>query len=189
MLQQLKSFAHYLHHTNWLHDSGLSVNKNKTEICVFSKNAVEPLTIRLQNTNIVTKSEMNVLGIYFDSRLKWASQVSNAIKKSSKALNAIKIIRRYFNTNELLKILTSNFFSILYYNSEVWMIKDLKLSLKNDLLAASSNAIKLSLHYPKHRISYINLHKMTNRATPEMYAGYKLSLLLYKTYNQQIPSD
>jgi hypothetical protein len=54
--------------TNWLHDSGLSVNKN----------VAEPITIVLQNTNIITKSKINVLGIYFDSRLKWAPQVWNA---------------------------------------------------------------------------------------------------------------
>ncbi len=53
--------------TKWLHDSGLSVNKSKTEMCIFSKNGAEPITIRLQNMNIITKCEMNVLGICFDS--------------------------------------------------------------------------------------------------------------------------
>ena len=175
--------------TKWLNDSGLVVNKSKTEMCIFSKYGIEPITIRIQNTNIVTKSEMNVLGIYFDSRLKWCNQVSSAIRKANRALNAIKIIRRYFNTDELLKILTSNYYSILYYNSEVWMLKNLKLSLQNDLLTASSNAIKLALHYPKHLISYNNLHRIANRATPKMYGLYKLSLLLYKTYNHQIPNE
>ena len=123
--------------TKWLNDSGLAVNKSKTEMCIFSKHDTEPITIRIQNTSIVTKCEMNVLGVCFGSRLKWSNQVSSAIRKANKALNAIKIIRRYFKTNELLKILTSNYYSILYYNSEVWMFKDLKLSLQNDLLAAS----------------------------------------------------
>jgi hypothetical protein len=41
---------------------------------------------------ITTKSEMNILGVLFDTKLTWAQQVANAIRKSSKALNAIKII-------------------------------------------------------------------------------------------------
>ena len=39
---------------------------------------------------------MNVLGIVFDSKLKWGPQVSSALSKSSKALNAIRLIKQYF---------------------------------------------------------------------------------------------
>jgi hypothetical protein len=173
--------------TNWLRDSGLSVNKNKTEICLFSRHQMIPVGINLEDAIIMSTSEMNVLGIRFDSGLKWSSQVANGILKAQKALNAIKIIRKHFNTWELLKIVTGNYYSILYYNSEVWMLNNLKQNLQRDLLTASSNAIKVCLHYPNRLISYVNLHKMTNRATPSMYMKYKLSLLLYKTFNMQSP--
>jgi hypothetical protein len=173
--------------TKWLRDSGLSVNKNKTELCLFSRQQMIPVGIILEDAMIMSKSEMNVLGIQFDSGLKWSSQVANAIQKSQKALNPIKIIRKHFNTSELLKIVTSNYYSILYYNSEVWMLNNLKQNLQKDLMTAASNAIKVCLHYPNRMISYENLQKMTNRATPCMYMKYKLSLLLYKTYNMQSP--
>ena len=42
------------------------------------------------------------------------------------ALSAIRLIRNYFNTDELLKLITSNFNSILYYNSEVWHLRTLQ---------------------------------------------------------------
>jgi hypothetical protein len=67
------------------------------------------------------------------------------------------------------------------------MLNNLKQNLQRDLLTASSNAIKVCLHYPNRMISYINLHKMTNRANPCMYMKYKLFLLLYKTFNMQSP--
>ena len=67
------------------------------------------------------------------------------------------------------------------------MLNNLKQNLQRDLLTASSNAIKVCLHYPNRMISYENLHKMTNRATPCMFMKYKLSLLLYTTYNMQSP--
>ena len=89
--------------TKWLRDSGLSVNKNKTELCLFSRHQMIPVGINLEDAIIMSKSEMNVLGIQFDSGLKWSSQVANAILKSQKALNAIKIIRKHFNTSHYLK--------------------------------------------------------------------------------------
>ena len=39
--------------------------------------------------------------------------------KATKALNAIKLIKKNFNSDELLRLVTSNFYSILFYNSEV----------------------------------------------------------------------
>ena len=174
--------------TKWLKDSGLSVNKNKTEICLFYKHDHRSVKVKIGSTDVTTKTEMNVLGIKFDSKLSWSHQVSEAVTRANRALNAIKLISRYFNSKELLQILTSNFFSILYYNSEVWMMNNLKIIDKKLLLTTSSNAIKLALHYPDPSISFINLHKMSNRATPEMMSTYKLALLLHKIYNDSIPN-
>jgi hypothetical protein len=61
--------------------------------------------------------------------------------------------------------------------------------LKQKLLAFSANSIKMALHFPKQLISYWNLHKMVNRATPEMFCIYKLYLMLRKLYNDKFPID
>ena len=61
--------------------------------------------------------------------------------------------------------------------------------LKHKLLSFSANAIKMALHYPKQPISYQNLHIIANRATPEMFCTYKLSLLLHKLYNNEYPIE
>ena len=63
---------------------------------------------------------MNVLGVSFDCKLNWQTQIQNSITKAKKALNAIKIISKYFNKNELLTLITANYYSVLYYNSEIW---------------------------------------------------------------------
>ena len=139
------------------------------------------------NDRINTSKQINVLGVIFDSKLQWNEQVSNCLKKANKSLCALKLIRRYFNTNELLQILTSNVYSILYYNSEVWYLPSLKKCLKQKLFSFSANALKMALHYPKQLISFINLHKIAKRATPEMISTYKLCLLLHKLYNNEYP--
>ena len=100
---------------------------------------------------------MNVLGIFFDSKLTWAKHIANQVNKSSRALHAIKLIRRYFNKGEILALLTSNIYSILFYNSKVWHIPNLKPPLKQLLLSASANALKLSQQRPDVYESFVNI--------------------------------
>ena len=175
--------------TKWLKQSGLVVNQTKTEICLFNRRDCRPISIKLGLGSVLTQSVLNVLGVIFDSRLQWSNQVANCVQKANKALSAIKLIRRFFNTKELLQLLTSNYFSVLYYNSEVWNIGSLKEPLKHQLLTASSNALKLALHYPRRLISFHNLHSITKRATPCMFSKYKLALQLHKIYNNHTPHE
>ena len=169
--------------TKWLRQSGLVVNRTKTEICVFNRRDIAPVSVKLGPDNIMSKNQISVLGVIFDSKLQWSQQVSQSIQKANKALCAIKLISRYFNTKELLQLLTSNFYSVLFYNSEVWNIGTLKEPLKRTLLTASAKALKVAMHHPRHSISYQNLHKLNKRATPSMFSTYKLALSLYKIYN------
>jgi hypothetical protein len=127
--------------TKWLKDSGLQVNLSKTEICMFLHNDKPPVTMKLLSQNIVTKKSMKVLGVIFDSKLSWNEQVLNAIKKATKFLFAVKMIKRYFGSNELKILLDSFFFSVLYYNSEIWLLPTLKSGQKQQLLSASAKHI------------------------------------------------
>ena len=77
-----------------------------------------PIYLISINKIIKSKKEINVLGIIFDSKLQWGPQVANAITKSTRALNAISLIRNYFNQEELLKLITSNVYSILFYKKD-----------------------------------------------------------------------
>ena len=47
----------------------------------------------------------------------------------------------------------------------------------------------MKLHYPDLGISFLELNRRTNRATPNMMSKYRLSLLLYTAYNEQIPAE
>ena len=89
----------------------------------------------LNNNMLRSTNTMNALGVIFDSKLNWAKYVANQINKANRALHAIKMIRKYFTKDKILQLLTSNFYSILYYNSEVWHIPNLKPQLKQLLLS------------------------------------------------------
>jgi hypothetical protein len=103
----------------WLRGSGLKVNDKKTEICLFHRMDVRRVQISVGESQIIYSNTMNVLGVSFDSNMQWSNQVSNTIKKANSALHAISLIKKYFNSKELLTLITSNFYSILFYNSEI----------------------------------------------------------------------
>ena len=173
---------------DWLKDSGMKVNESKTDLCLFYKGDSTPISLNLYGKTIVSNKTMNVLGVIFDSKMQWSNQVAHAIKRSTKALNAIKLIKKNFNQQELLSLVTSNFYSILNYNSEIWQLPSLKVTLKQKLLSASAKALKVCARLANNDTSFIDLHAMCKRATPIQMMRYKLALCLFKLYNSEYNS-
>ena len=77
----------------WLRQSGLKVNDAKTEICLFYRKDTPPINIVINGNEITSAKSINVLGVTFDSKLNWQTHVQNAVKKSSKSLQALKIMK------------------------------------------------------------------------------------------------
>ena len=175
--------------TKWLKDSGLIVNEEKTEICLFYKRDHPTIELTINEKRVKSKKTINVLGILFDSKLQWSDQASKAINNSKKALHGIKILKRYLTKEETKMLLTSNFYSVLYYNCEVWLSSELKVHVKQQLLAASSRALKVINNVSDLRISYLQLHIQEKRATPMKFVKYKLAVQLHKIYNRVDDND
>ena len=49
--------------TGWLRDSGLKVNGDKTELCLFYKKDTPWITINFGDTTISSMSSINILGV------------------------------------------------------------------------------------------------------------------------------
>ena len=103
------------------------------------------------------------------------------------AIHCVKQIRNFFNPNELLQIITSNVYSILYYNSEIWNILSLHYEAKNKLLSISANALKICTPACHDRMSHMDLHNINKRATPAQMCIYKHATVLCKMIETRIP--
>ena len=175
--------------TKWLRDTGLVVNEEKTEICLFYKRDHETVNVSINNKIVTSKKSINVLGVLFDCKLQWNIQVAQAIIKAKRALHGIKLIRKFVNKDEMKQLITSNFYSVLYYNCEIWLLPSLNTVLKQHILSASANALRLLHKKSDLRISYDQLHRMEKRALPNDLMQYKLSIQLYKVYNGDNMND
>ena len=134
----------------------------------------------MHNCVIKSSKTINVLGVIFDQKLQWGEQINNCTTKANNAITAIRMFKKFFTTKELLQLVTSNVYSTLYYNSEIWHLHSLKGTLKQKLLSTSAKAIKMCVKYWTNDVSFHELHKKFNRATPENYLLYKHALALFK---------
>ena len=171
--------------TKWLKNSGLKVNDSKTEACLFHIRNQVQIEFIINGNTITTKPSMNVLGVQFDSKLQWSDHVQNVKKKLKKVLQSIYLIKKYFKKEDLLSIITSNYYSVLYYNADIWLLPTLSVNIKTQILAASAAPLKLISANYEQRLSYDRLHRINNRANPDQVTKYRLSLLLHKAYNDQ----
>ena len=57
-----------------------------------------------------------------------------------------------------------------------------KYDHKTDMTSASAKALRGCNGNIDYNLSFINLHKMCDRGTPEMIMHYKLALCLYKLF-------
>ena len=169
---------------SWLMQSGMVVNVGKADLCLFSRYDCPPLIINIDGKFVISKKNINILGVTFDSKLQWGDQVAS--NKAIKSINAISLIKIFFTKSELLQLVTSNVYSLLYYNSEIWHLPGLKIELKKKLLSISARALKITTYYPDNMISFENIHKMNNRALPEALMTYKTAIQLYNSDNHSL---
>jgi hypothetical protein len=167
----------------WMSGSGLKVNAEKTEFTLFHRIDTSAATIQIGNSTIKSCSCMKVLGIIFDNRLQWTQQVEKAITNEKKALQAVKTIRKYFNTKETVDLVTSLVFSKMYYGAPVWLIPNLKENLFANLYSQSGRSLKIV----DNNLSYRQLHKNFNRATPKIFSNYLTATNFYEVMNGKYP--
>ena len=133
---------------------------------------------------------MNVLGVVFDSKMNWEDHVKKAISESNSNLYAIRLIRKYFSTDEIKNLLTALYYSKLYYGAEIWHIPGLQLKLKKNIKLASANACKLCIPRGNvHLMTHTEIHAQAKRALPENMCMYKHALMLYKLLRNDLCDD
>jgi hypothetical protein len=98
-----------------------------------------------------------------------------SVKKARSALQGLRVLNKYFTTHERIFLITSFFYSCLYYGSQVWLIPSLRGALKSKLFSALGAALRL---LDKDSLLK-DLHKKFNRATPNQFQKYTMAISLY----------
>jgi hypothetical protein len=163
-------------HVGWLRKHGMIVNASKTELMHFGDATMQ---ISCEDGCLVSSKTMNVLGITFDSKMSWEPQARRAMKNCQMLKPALRCLKTKLSKKELLQVITSNYFSRLYYGAEVWY-NPLSLANKNRLSPVHYYPLRLATNcFDRKSFSRKFLDKLTQRAPPKELNEYKIGRLLY----------
>jgi hypothetical protein len=69
----------------------------KTVLFIFYRHDTVPVNVCLGESIVKSRSESNILGMFFDSKLQQAIRITKILLKANKTLNPIKLIRKIFH--------------------------------------------------------------------------------------------
>ena len=75
-------------HFLWLESIGMVYNPLKTEFMVFGETGVGKLSLEINGERILQSDKINILGVVFQSNLKWDSHIKNIINQSNSMIYA-----------------------------------------------------------------------------------------------------
>lgn len=161
----------------------------KTEAVVFSRKHSDRLTtvVDICGTKITTKEEMKVLGIIFDSCLTWNTHIRETLKKCNSKLGVLKKIRKRFTADQFLQIVTSQYYSQLYYCALVWLGDSTLSILKKRINSAHYRPLRIALKDYSYKHSRVDLSNICQRATPSEWYKYSIASLVIKTIANREP--
>ena len=81
-------------------------------------------------------------------------------------------------------LLDSFFYSVLYYNSVVWLTPLVSAEMKQCLLSVSANALRSCLLQRSSEISFVKIHEICKKCTPAQIMSYQNSLFLHRFINE-----
>ena len=87
---------------------------------MYSKNNFHPSPYCFHNIKLVQKT-IKILGVYFDSNLNWSPHITYCIKKASKHLHLLRILKPMVSKKELITLHKALIQSSLEYGSQVYL--------------------------------------------------------------------
>jgi hypothetical protein len=161
-------------HLDWLARNGMVCNVAKTELMMMKDE--EQIEIEVDGKSIKSSPSMKVLGLTFDKELNWEHQIRNTINRSNQMYHGMKKLRRLVSLAQAKVMITSYYFSVLYYGIEVWFHRGLGFNLKRKIRSAHYRALRVIYG----DITRDELDQRSERATPDEWADYCLAKMAAK---------
>jgi len=112
-------------HLDFLNKLGMSVNKSKTEFVAFGYHG-PPLSFSFGGAQLINKHSMKILGINFQSNMKWVSHTNKVAKKISSFTYALRVLRLYLTKKQHLQVINAHVLSHLSFGMPIWAYNSTK---------------------------------------------------------------
>ena len=85
-------------------------------------------------------------------------------------------------------LLDTYIYSVLYYNSVIWLIPEIGPTMKQNLLSISACALRICDKSNNRELSFIKLHERHKKCTPTQIMSYQAAIQLHKVINFDRPT-
>jgi len=116
-LNDLKEIAKS--YIEWLNGLGMVINKKKTELIIFGYSSMK-VNLDFGGEKIPNSDNIKILGVQFQSNLKWSSHVNKVIKKISSLSYSLRVLNCLLNRKQHKNIINSHVISQLSYALPIW---------------------------------------------------------------------
>ncbi len=79
------------------------------------------MQFEVKGVEIKSSRCMKILGVFFDSQLKWGHQVESVIVSGKRIIQGLKVLRNKYRDEHFLHIVNAQFFTKIYNASTVWL--------------------------------------------------------------------
>lgn len=145
--------------------------------------------MQIASTTVKSQETMKILGITFDYKLSWEQHIRQTVAKANSKLSVLRKIRKNFTKDQFLKVLTAQYFSILYYGSPVWLTSSTKKSLWKLVHSAHYKALRVAVHDIKARMNREKLDILCQRASPKQWSKYAIASIVIKCLTSNKPTN
>jgi len=170
-------------HISWLEELGMVVNAAKTELMIMQG---EKITVPTNNGALPCLSEMKVLGVLFDDRLSWVPQLNKVCKSCQSLKPSLHYLNKRLSRDSLKKVISSHYFSRLYYGSEIWF-PCLNKKYQKKVSSMHYWALRLLLFDFKRTLSRPRIDFLTKRGSPYQLVNFKIAKTLINVSNNAAP--
>jgi hypothetical protein len=170
-------------HDTFLRGIGMVVNATKTELLLSTRQKPNPsFSISAGEHTVKASDSIKALGVIVRSDLAWTDHVNHALNRSRHVVYRIKHLRKWLTKDELLRLVTTQYFSILYYACPLW-IGSLDSKCWRRLNSAHYRVIRAALGIFRSDMSRSELDKLSKRATPLEWSKYSITSTVIKLFN------
>ncbi len=121
--------------------------------------------------------------ISLDPDLSWSLNLDHSIARSRHIVHRLKYLREWLNLEELTRLVSSQYFSIIFYNAPLW-IGSLDAASWKKLNSVHYRALRMELGDFRSIMKSVEIDWITMRATPIEWASYSIASTVIRLYNQ-----
>ena len=170
----------------WFQTNRLSLNVNKSNYQIYSRNLSNDVTVSLNNGTITRKACVKYLGIYIDEDLRWNSHITHVASVISRNIGVLSKVKYFLSSAGLRLLYHSLIMPYINYCCVIW--GNTSKTRLNRLIILQKRALRIIDHRPYFYPSNELFIKLELLKLPDIIEAQILSIVLAKLNGRLPPS-